>query len=55
MLFLFLFLILTVLSEYVARLLEETKDRPLYFLESESYSSTIYYKKDMIEHKLNVD
>jgi dolichol-phosphate mannosyltransferase len=55
MLFLFLFLILTVLAEYVARLLEETKDRPLYFLETESYSSTIYYRKEMMEHKLNVD
>jgi dolichol-phosphate mannosyltransferase len=54
-LFLCLFLILTVLSEYVARVLEETKDRPLYFLEGESYSAVIYYKKDMLERKLNVD
>jgi dolichol-phosphate mannosyltransferase len=54
-LFLFLFLILTVLSEYVARLLEEIKDRPLYFVQSESYSSVVYYKRDMMERKLNVD
>lgn len=34
-----LFLILTILSEYVARILEETQERPLYFIEMEVESS----------------
>ncbi len=33
--FFFLFVILTILSEYVARILDEAKDQPLYFVESE--------------------
>ncbi len=37
--FFFLFLMLSVLSEYVARLLEETKEMPLYFTDSETNSS----------------
>jgi glycosyltransferase involved in cell wall biosynthesis len=38
--FLILFLILTVLSEYVARIHEETKEQPLYFVDNEISSST---------------
>lgn len=39
--FLFLFVILTVLSEYVGRLLAETRDRPLYFVAEERSSSVM--------------
>ena len=37
--FLLMFLIMTILSEYIARILDETKDQPLYFVESESNST----------------
>jgi hypothetical protein len=37
--FLMLFLILSVLSEYVARILDETKEQPLYFVEFETNST----------------
>lgn len=37
--FLLLFLIMSILSEYIARILDETKDQPLYFVESESNST----------------
>ena len=36
--FLAMFLILTIVSEYIARILDETKDQPLYFVESETNS-----------------
>ena len=52
--FFILFIILTVLSEYVGRILEETRDRPLYFIEYETNSSVISYKADAAEKKLNV-
>ncbi|MEX1025330.1 MAG: glycosyltransferase [Planctomycetota bacterium] len=39
--FLFLFVILTVLAEYVGRLLAETRDRPLYFVAEERSSSVM--------------
>ncbi len=39
--FLFLFLILAVLCEYVGRLLEESRDRPLYFVAEEQCSSVL--------------
>ena len=39
--FLFLFLILSVLAEYVGRLLEESRDRPLYFVAEEGQSSVL--------------
>jgi dolichol-phosphate mannosyltransferase len=39
--FFFLFLILAVLCEYVGRILEETQDRPLYFVASEKTSSVL--------------
>jgi dolichol-phosphate mannosyltransferase len=38
--FFLLFLILTILAEYVARILDEATDRPLYFIESEFSSTT---------------
>ncbi len=37
--FLMLFLILSILSEYIARILDETKAQPLYFVEFETHSS----------------
>ncbi|MGA3096545.1 MAG: glycosyltransferase [Bryobacteraceae bacterium] len=37
--FLLLFTILTILSGYVARILDETKEQPLYFVESETNST----------------
>jgi hypothetical protein len=37
--FLLLFIIMTILSEYVARILDESKEQPLYFVESESNST----------------
>jgi len=37
--FLMLFLILSILSEYVARILDETKEQPLYFVEFETNST----------------
>ena len=43
--FFMLFLILTILSEYVARILDETKDEPLYFIESESNSTVATYTR----------
>jgi glycosyltransferase involved in cell wall biosynthesis len=39
--FLFLFLILSVLAEYIGRLLEESRDRPLYFVAEERQSSVL--------------
>jgi len=53
-LFFALFLMVTVLSEYVARLLEEVKDRPLYFVESESSSPVFSYKEEIVNQKGNV-
>lgn len=46
--FLVLFFILTVLSEYVARILEESKDQPLYFVEQETHSSVSSPEKDRL-------
>lgn len=39
--FFLLFSILTVVSEYIARILEETKDQPLYFIAEEYTSSSL--------------
>jgi dolichol-phosphate mannosyltransferase len=54
LMFFFLFLILTVLAEYVARILEETKDRPLYFIDYEIDSPVMSYKQKEGEERLNV-
>jgi polyisoprenyl-phosphate glycosyltransferase len=53
--FLLLFLILTILSGYIARLLDETKDQPLYFVESETnskVSSTSQERLNVIQEHL---
>jgi hypothetical protein len=39
--FLFLFLILSVLCEYVGRVLAETRERPLYFVAEERASAVM--------------
>ncbi|MEW6185811.1 MAG: glycosyltransferase [Thermodesulfobacteriota bacterium] len=54
LMFFFLFLILTVLAEYVSRILEETKDRPLYFIDYEIDSPVMSYKEGKGEEPLNV-
>lgn len=45
-----LFVILAILSEYMGRILEESKDQPAYFVESEMGSSVSTYD----QHRLNV-
>ena len=52
--FLLLFVILSILSEYVARILEEIKERPLYFVESEVTSTVLSFKREALEGRLNV-
>ena len=42
--FFFLFLILAILCEYVGRILEETQERPLYFVSAERTSSILVEK-----------
>lgn len=49
--FFMLFLILAVLSEYVARILDEVQERPLYFLELEAESTTMTRRP---EQRLNL-
>lgn len=49
--FFVLFLMLTVLSEYVARILDEVQERPLYFLEMEAESTSAIRRP---EQSLNV-
>lgn len=46
--FFLLFFILTVVSEYVARILVESKDQPLYFIAEESASKFLAAMKDKI-------
>ena len=46
--FLALFLILAILSEYVGRILEEAKDQPRYFVERESSSAVSCYDKSRL-------
>jgi hypothetical protein len=43
--FFFLFLILAVLCEYVGRLLRETRDRPLYYVQGEQNSAVVLMDK----------
>jgi glycosyltransferase involved in cell wall biosynthesis len=43
--FLFLFLILSVLAEYIGQILQETKDQPSYFVEQETVSSVSCYDR----------
>jgi dolichol-phosphate mannosyltransferase len=46
--FFLMFLILAILSEYVARILDESKDQPLYFIESEMNSDVSSFQKDRL-------
>jgi hypothetical protein len=46
--FLMLFLILSVLSEYIARILDETKEQPLYFVEYETTSTVSSFDKERL-------
>jgi len=48
--FLALFLIMTILSEYIGRILDETKEQPLYFVECETNSTV----SEMNRERLNV-
>lgn len=52
--FFFVFLILTVLSEYVLRILEETRDRPLYFIDFETTSNVNSFQKTIEAEHVNV-
>jgi dolichol-phosphate mannosyltransferase len=56
MMFLMQFFVLTILSEYIARILDETRDEPLYFIEEESTSKTTTYKQitDNIDSSFNI-
>jgi glycosyltransferase involved in cell wall biosynthesis len=46
--FFLLFIILSILSEYIARILDETKDQPLYFIEAETNSDTSSFQKERL-------
>jgi glycosyltransferase involved in cell wall biosynthesis len=46
--FMALFLIMTILSEYISRILHETKEQPLYFVESESNSTVSGFNRDRL-------
>jgi hypothetical protein len=46
--FLILFLILAVMTEYVARLMDESRDIPLYFVESEISSTVCAWDRDRV-------
>lgn len=52
--FLLLFVILAILSEYIGRLLEESKDEPLYFVEYEDHSTVSSYSRTIEQEKLNI-
>jgi len=52
--FFVLFVMFSILAEYIARILKESKDQPLYFVESESNSKVLSYKEDKEEKQLNV-
>jgi polyisoprenyl-phosphate glycosyltransferase len=46
--FLMIFLILSILAEYVARLIDETKEQPLYFVEFETTSAAPVQTRDRL-------
>jgi glycosyltransferase involved in cell wall biosynthesis len=46
--FLLLFIILSILSEYVARILDEAKEQPLYFIEAETDSDVCSFEKSRL-------
>ena len=49
--FFLLFIILSILSEYVARILDESKDQPLYFIETETNSDVSSFQHDRLNVK----
>lgn len=53
-LFLLLFIILSILAEYIGRLLEEVKDEPLYFIEYEEQSPVNVFTRLLDNEELNV-
>jgi glycosyltransferase involved in cell wall biosynthesis len=46
--FLLLFFVLTIVAEYIGRILQESKDQPLYFIENEQHSTISSYDKDRL-------
>lgn len=52
--FFLLFIILAILAEYIGRLLEESKDEPLYFIEYEDHSTVSSYSRTIEQEKLNI-
>lgn len=52
--FFVLFVMFSILAEYIVRILNESKDQPLYFVESESNSKLLSYKEDKEEIQLNI-
>jgi len=56
LMFLMQFFVITILSEYVARILDETRDEPLYFIEEESTSKTTTFQQitDNIDSSFNI-
>jgi polyisoprenyl-phosphate glycosyltransferase len=53
-LFFLLFVMLSILAEYIGRLLEEVKDEPLYFIESEEQSPVTVFTRLLDDEELNV-
>ena len=49
--FFLLFIILSILSEYVARILDEAKDQPLYFIEAETNSDVSSFQHNRLNVK----
>jgi glycosyltransferase involved in cell wall biosynthesis len=52
--FFLLFIVLTILTEYIARIREETQDRPLYFVDFETHSNSISFDPQATKDRLNV-
>ncbi len=52
--FFLLFVILSILAEYIGRLLEEVKDEPLYFIEYENHSTVSSYSRVIEQEELNI-
>jgi polyisoprenyl-phosphate glycosyltransferase len=52
--FLLLFIVLSILAEYIARILDETQDRPLYFVDYESSSNAVTLDPKTMKERLNV-
>lgn len=52
--FFILFIIMAILTEYIAHLMQETRDEPLYFVEYETQSTVSTYSRIMEQEQLNV-